>query len=273
VSPFSQWTWNWDPGAIFTSSPGGSAVHMCLFAQVKYPGGILGVPATNYPTNSDPNTRQNAQHNIDVVDIVYPLRAPRNGERFFGFAIPNPKQTALRGRIVVEAITDARRQAMLAAAAPRLKKLFGRGKLQAPSQAGLVLGKERLFVRGELEDDGSTKRRRKIDPCKEALRAARFGHTGELTRDTFSQLAEGKLGKEQAVTLAPEEVRQGMLHIVPPPQMKAGDMMVLDVRHEVPGPDKKKPTVVGGLLVVVRAVKASRKGYGAGDGAPVGRAT
>jgi len=38
--------------------------------------------------------------------------------------------------------------------------------------------------------------------------------------------------------------------------------MVLDIHHEVPGRDKK-PKVVGGLMVVVRAVKTHRKEQGA----------
>ena len=266
VSPFAQWTYTWDPGAVFTPSPGASAVHMCLFAQVKYPGGILGVPATNYPGNSNPTTPQNAQHNIDVIDVAVPFKRQEQdpdgeGEQFFGFAIPNPLPGTLKGRIVVEAVTDARKRAALVAGSPRLKELFGRAKLRAPARAGVVLGKERLFVPNTLAYERPNKRRAKSDLRREALRVARFGHTGELTRDTFRQLADGEADQARAVTLSPNEVRQGMLHIVPPRNAKPGDLFVFDIRHEVAnaGRDKKKPTVIGGLIVVVRAVKARRR--------------
>src|SRR3569623_85906 len=63
----NAWSVLWNPDSIpnLTASPG-NTVHMCLFAQVRYDGSLLGTTATSYPTNSDPNTPHNAQHNIDV---------------------------------------------------------------------------------------------------------------------------------------------------------------------------------------------------------------
>jgi len=248
----NSWSVFWDPASIpsLTASPG-NTVHMCLFAQVRYDGSLLGTTATAYPTDSDPMTPQNAQHNIDVIDAVYPFKKRFGGERFFGFGIVNPTARELKGQITSYNVKlgDEERYAWLFRN-PRFAQLLKGGKLGALTSAGMVLGKERIVVsRTFEEDDGKAPHHheRHRRPCRT------LGNTGVLERETFLLLAEGKENKKRPVTLVPGEVRQGMIHLVPPGNAKPGDLFAVDIRHEILASGRTKtPKLMGGLVVILR---------------------
>jgi len=269
----NAWTVVWDPASVpnLTASPG-NTVHMCLFAQVRYDGSLLGSTATAYPTNSDPNTPQNAQHNIDVIDAVYPFKRRFGGERFFGFGIVNATERELLGQIASYPVTleDEKSYPWLFRN-PRFARLLEGGKLRAPTSAGLVLGRERIIVPRKFDDEAPPKRdprggeQDKGQDYRRHRRCHTLGNTGVLDRETFSLLAEGKENKKRAVALVPGEVRQGMIHLVPPPNARPGDLFVVDIRHEVATASRgaktktgktkaatKPPKTIGGLVVILR---------------------
>jgi hypothetical protein len=250
-SSFSDWTYAWDPGNYFTPSPGKSAVHMCLFAQVRSDG-LLGKPGTNYPTSSDPNVDQNAQHNIDVVDIVYPLRRT-DVDRFFAFGIANPLPQAIETEVVAAVIKgDSPELAAMRAGNRRLAKLIGAGDLAAPVAAGMALGKERLLATHKLPIQVG-----KGSRARDERSVRRFGSSGELDRDTFDALEDSAVKPKHSVSLLPGEVRQGLLSISLPPKAKPGAIFIVDIRHHLgrKGKSARQPTLMGGLLVVFRVVK------------------
>jgi len=267
----NAWSVLWNPDSIpnLTASPG-NTVHMCLFAQVRYDGSLLGTTATSYPTNSDPNTPQNAQHNIDVIDAIYPFKGRFGGERFFGFGIVNATERELQGQVAAYPVMleDEQRYPWLFRN-PRFAKLLQGGRLRALNSAGLVLGKERIIVPRKFEDEPRTKH----DERKPARRCHTLGNTGIIDRETFLLLAEGKENKKRAVSLIPGEVRQGMIHLVPPTNAKPGDVFVVDIRHEIAAAAKparakpskakasaKPPKTIGGLVVIVRVTEARPPG-------------
>jgi|GEM_PF-2453983 len=269
----NAWSVLWDPASVpnLTASPG-NTVHMCLFAQVRYDGGLLGTTATSYPTNSDPNTPQNAQHNIDVIDAIYPFKRRFGGERFFGFGIVNATERELAGQVASYPVTleDEKSYPWLFRNR-RFAKLLQRGKLRPLASAGLVLGKERIIVSRKFEDEPPRPEPRREERDKEhhhgwRRRCHALGNTGLIDRETFLLLAEGKENKKRSVALIPGEVRQGMIHLVPPPNARPGDLFVTDIRHEVAAVSRggkaktgrgktaptKPPKTIGGLVVIVR---------------------
>jgi len=276
----NAWSALWDPISIpnLTASPG-NTVHMCLFAQVRYDGSLLGTSPTAYPTNSDPNTPQNAQHNIDVIDAVYPFKRRLGGERFFGFGIVNATERELLGQIASYPVTleDEKSYPWLFRN-PRFAKLLQGARLRAPTSAGLVLGKERIIVPRKFEDEPPPKRdprdgdHDKRHDHRHHRRCHTLGNTGVIDRETFLALAEGKENKKRSVALIPGEVRQGMIHLVPPPNAKPGDVFVVDIRHEVAAASRtgkakagkaktaaaKSPKTIGGLVVIVRVTDGQR---------------
>lgn len=271
------WKVLWDPASIpnLTASPG-NTVHMCLFAQVRYDGSVLGTTATAYPTNSDPNTPQNAQHNIDVIDAIYPFKGRFGGERFFGFGIVNATERELAGQVAAYPVVleDEQRYPWLFNN-PRFAKLLHGGRLRPLNSAGLVLGKERIIVPRKFEDEGPKKRDdEKRDDARRHRRCHTLANTGVIDREMFSLLAEGKENKKRSVSLIPGEVRQGMIHLVPPSNAKPGDVFVVDIRHEIPASAKpaksgkasktkvaaKPPKTIGGLVVIVRVTEAQAPG-------------
>lgn len=271
----NAWSVLWDPASIpnLTASPG-NTVHMCLFAQVRYDGSLLGTTQTSYPTNSDPNTPQNAQHNIDVIDAVYPFKRRFGGERFFGFGIVNATEREFLGQIASYPVTleDEKSYPWLFRN-PRFARLLEGGRLRAPASAGLVLGRERIIVPRKFEEETPPPRRDPRDAEQDKgqdyrrhRRCHTLGNTGVLDRETFSLLAEGKENKKRTVALIPGEVRQGMIHLVPPPNARPGDLFVVDIRHEVAAASRgakaktgktkpaatKTPKTIGGLVVILR---------------------
>lgn len=271
----NAWNVLWDPASIpnLTASAG-NTVHMCLFAQVRYDGSLLGTTATAYPTNSDPNTPQNAQHNIDVIDAIYPFKKRFGGERFFGFGIVNATERELAGQIAAYPVTleDEKNYPWLFRN-PRFAKLLQGGRLREPTSASLVLGKERIIVPRKFEEGQPQKRAGGNDDATRVQgerdgryrRCHMLGNTGVIDRETFLLLAEGKENKKRSVGLVPGEVRQGMIHVVPPSNAKPGDLFVVDIRHEVAAGSKgakakagkakaaatKPPKTIGGLVVIV----------------------
>lgn len=245
----ADWTFSWDPADFFTVSAGSPAVHMCLFAQVRYDGSLLGTSPTSYPGNSNPSTAQNAQHNIDVVDIVYPLKKRAQAQQFFAFGIANPSKKDLVGEIAVQVIRPQSREleAMLGGSR-RLAKLLDQGALRVPEAAAVALGKERLVAAHQVDEATPDRKVR----ARAALGVRRFGTTGELDAATFAALKEGAVRGKRAVSLVPGEVRQGLLQVTLPPKAKPGELFVLDVRHQITKGRSAK--VIGGLVVVFRAV-------------------
>ena len=280
----NAWSVLWTPSSIpnLTASPG-NTVHMCLFAQVRYDGSLLGTTATAYPTNSDPNTPQNAQHNIDVIDAIYPFKGRFGGERFFGFGIVNATERELTGQIAAYPVTleDEKSYPWLFRN-PRFAKLLQGGRLRELTSAGLVLGKERIIVPRRFEEDQPRKPGAGKDapapsqgePDRRFRRCHMLGNTGVVDRETFLLLAEGKENRKRPVGLVPGEVRQGMIHLVPPTNAKPGDLFVVDIRHEVTAGSKaarakagkakaaatKPPKTIGGLVVIVRVTDRQEPG-------------
>ncbi|MEP6653705.1 MAG: hypothetical protein ABJA82_10120 [Myxococcales bacterium] len=247
-SAFNDWSYSWDPGAIFTSSPGGSAVHMCLFAQVRFTavGG-----GTSYPNDSDPNTAQNAQHNIDVVDIVYPLKKRSDARQFFAFGIANPFPKKLDTEIITTLIgPESPDREMMMAASRRLAKLIGGDRLRVPEAAAMALGKERLLATHQFPLQTASDKA-SLERATRAVR--RFGHTGEVPRDTFEQLKDSAVRPKHQVELLPGEVRQGLIDISLPPKANPGDVFVVDVRHQTKSKGGRGK-LIGGLVVVFRVV-------------------
>jgi len=275
----NAWSVLWNPASIpsLTASPG-NTVHMCLFAQVRYDGSLLGTTATAYPTNSDPNTPQNAQHNIDVIDAMYPFKRRFGGERFFGFGIVNATERELVGQIASYPVTleDEKSYPWLFRN-PRFGKLLQGGRLRAPTSAGLVLGKERIIVTRKFDHEVPPQRGepdKGHDHAGHRHHCHTLGNTGVLDHETFLLLAEGKENKKRSVGLIPGEVRQGMIHLVPPPNAKPGDIFVVDIRHEVAAGSRgarakagktksattKPPKTIGGLVVIVRVTDGRSPG-------------
>jgi len=269
----NKWKATWDPASIpnLTASPG-NTVHMCLFAQVRYDGSVVGSTATAYPTDSDPNTPQNAQHNIDVIDAIYPFKGRFGGERFFGFGIVNATERELQGQVTAYPVTLEDEQAYpWLFRSPRYGKLLQGGRLRPLASAGLVLGKERIIVPRKFEDEPPRQKGHdhdKDDQHRHARRCHTLGNTGVLDRQTFLLLAEGKENKKRPVSLIPGEVRQGMIHLVPPSNAKPGDVFVVDIRHEIAPAAKvarasktkravaRPPKTIGGLVVIIRVTEA-----------------
>lgn len=202
----------------------------CLFVQAQVDAIFPDYPGEFYPDNWDANFRLNAQQNLYLVNVARGTSIVK-----FAFGVGHNQNTTLTTRVRIDSSLDAAQVSTL------LQKMHCGGG--APVIGSCVMASAAMLVEG-IECVVAP------EPGSANALAARLGNTGLLSNSQADQLATNAPATSHSMTLAPQMLRQAIVHVPIAGSAQPNDVFATYVIHET----MARRTRLGSAIVAIRVV-------------------